>query len=67
MPSMPNGSAPLSEIINEEEHHTGPELKRTGRSEIVQPPSLIYCTLFYTHHPYYKLVTFSMFLDSYEA
>ncbi|KAG1936739.1 sodium bicarbonate cotransporter 3 isoform X3 [Pimephales promelas] len=31
MPSMPNGSAPLSEIINEEEHHTGPELKRTGR------------------------------------
>ncbi|XP_077070977.1 sodium bicarbonate cotransporter 3 isoform X15 [Siphateles boraxobius] len=31
MPSMPNGSAPLSEIINEEEHHAGPELKRTGR------------------------------------
>ncbi|XP_067304199.1 sodium bicarbonate cotransporter 3 isoform X7 [Pseudorasbora parva] len=31
MPSMPNGSAPLSEIINEEEHHTGPELQRTGR------------------------------------
>ncbi|KAK7158140.1 hypothetical protein R3I93_009367 [Phoxinus phoxinus] len=31
MPSMPNGSAPLSEIINEAEHHTGPELKRTGR------------------------------------
>ncbi|KAI2654979.1 Sodium bicarbonate cotransporter 3 [Labeo rohita] len=31
MPSMPNGSAPLSESIKEEEHHTGPELKRTGR------------------------------------
>lgn len=48
MPSMPNGSAPLSEIINEEEHHTGPELKRTGRSELVQPPSLIYGTLLHT-------------------
>uniref|UniRef100_A0A8C1ASP1 Solute carrier family 4 member 7 n=1 Tax=Cyprinus carpio carpio TaxID=630221 RepID=A0A8C1ASP1_CYPCA len=31
MPSMPNGSSPLSEIIKEEEHHTGPELQRTGR------------------------------------
>ncbi|KAK2902680.1 hypothetical protein Q8A67_007393 [Cirrhinus molitorella] len=31
MPSMPNGSAPLSDSIKEEEHHTGPELKRTGR------------------------------------
>ncbi|XP_058603751.1 sodium bicarbonate cotransporter 3 isoform X7 [Onychostoma macrolepis] len=31
MPSMPNGSASLSEIIKEEEHHTGPELQRTGR------------------------------------
>ncbi|XP_051575741.1 sodium bicarbonate cotransporter 3 isoform X2 [Myxocyprinus asiaticus] len=31
MPSMPNGSALLSETIKEEEHHTGPELKRTGR------------------------------------
>ncbi|KAG7318083.1 hypothetical protein KOW79_019118 [Hemibagrus wyckioides] len=28
---VPNGSAPLSEVIKEEEHHTGPELKRTGR------------------------------------
>ncbi len=32
---MPNGSAPLSEIIKEEEHHAGPELQRTGRSELV--------------------------------
>ncbi|XP_052002886.1 sodium bicarbonate cotransporter 3-like isoform X5 [Xyrauchen texanus] len=31
MPSMPNGSSLLSETIKEEEHHTGPELKRTGR------------------------------------
>ncbi|XP_043116077.1 sodium bicarbonate cotransporter 3 isoform X3 [Puntigrus tetrazona] len=31
MPSMPNGSASLSEIIKEEEHHAGPELQRTGR------------------------------------
>ncbi|XP_047664360.1 sodium bicarbonate cotransporter 3 isoform X1 [Tachysurus fulvidraco] len=28
---VPNGSAPLSEVIKEEEPHTGPELKRTGR------------------------------------
>ncbi|KAF5890403.1 sodium bicarbonate cotransporter 3 isoform X4, partial [Clarias magur] len=28
---VPNGSAPQSEVIKEEEHHTGPELKRTGR------------------------------------
>ncbi|XP_052435530.1 sodium bicarbonate cotransporter 3 isoform X5 [Carassius gibelio] len=31
MPSTPNGSAPLSDIIKEEEHHAGPELQRTGR------------------------------------
>uniref|UniRef100_A0A671LZH6 Anion exchange protein n=1 Tax=Sinocyclocheilus anshuiensis TaxID=1608454 RepID=A0A671LZH6_9TELE len=31
MPSMPNGSAPPSDIIKEEEHHAGPELQRTGR------------------------------------
>uniref|UniRef100_A0A8C2EAA8 Anion exchange protein n=1 Tax=Cyprinus carpio TaxID=7962 RepID=A0A8C2EAA8_CYPCA len=31
MPSMPNGSAPLSDIIKEEEHNAGPELQRTGR------------------------------------
>uniref|UniRef100_A0A673IXA5 Anion exchange protein n=1 Tax=Sinocyclocheilus rhinocerous TaxID=307959 RepID=A0A673IXA5_9TELE len=31
MPSMPNGSSPLSEIIKKEEDHTGPELQRTGR------------------------------------
>ncbi|XP_016338402.1 sodium bicarbonate cotransporter 3-like isoform X1 [Sinocyclocheilus anshuiensis] len=31
MPSMPNGSSPLSEMIKEEEDHTGPELQRTGR------------------------------------
>ncbi|XP_051577169.1 sodium bicarbonate cotransporter 3-like isoform X7 [Myxocyprinus asiaticus] len=31
IPSTPNGSAPLSETIKEEEHHTGPELQRTGR------------------------------------
>lgn len=56
MPSMPNGSAPLSEIINEEEHHTGPELKRTGRSELVQPPPLIYCILFtYITHIIFEL------------
>ncbi|TTR68481.1 Sodium bicarbonate cotransporter 3 [Bagarius yarrelli] len=28
---VPNGSTPQSEVIKEEEHHTGPELKRTGR------------------------------------
>ncbi|XP_073703029.1 sodium bicarbonate cotransporter 3 isoform X5 [Garra rufa] len=31
MPSMPNGSTPLSDMIKEEEHQTGPELQRTGR------------------------------------
>uniref|UniRef100_A0A673MMM7 Anion exchange protein n=1 Tax=Sinocyclocheilus rhinocerous TaxID=307959 RepID=A0A673MMM7_9TELE len=31
IPSMPNGSAPPSDIIKEEEHHAGPELQRTGR------------------------------------
>ncbi|XP_052000158.1 sodium bicarbonate cotransporter 3-like isoform X7 [Xyrauchen texanus] len=31
IPSTPNGSASLSETIKEEEHHTGPELQRTGR------------------------------------
>ncbi|KAI7807138.1 sodium bicarbonate cotransporter 3 isoform X2 [Triplophysa rosa] len=31
MPSTPNGSAPLSESIKEEDHNTGPELQRTGR------------------------------------
>ncbi|XP_053530892.1 sodium bicarbonate cotransporter 3 isoform X3 [Ictalurus punctatus] len=28
---VPNGSAPQTEVIKEEEHQTGPELKRTGR------------------------------------
>ncbi|KAB5532800.1 hypothetical protein PHYPO_G00124370 [Pangasianodon hypophthalmus] len=28
---VPNGPAPQSEVVKEEEHHTGPELKRTGR------------------------------------
>ncbi|XP_056619501.1 sodium bicarbonate cotransporter 3 isoform X2 [Triplophysa dalaica] len=31
IPSTPNGSAPLSESIKEEDHNTGPELQRTGR------------------------------------
>ncbi|KAF4076199.1 hypothetical protein AMELA_G00227700 [Ameiurus melas] len=28
---VPNGSAPQTEVIKEEEHQSGPELKRTGR------------------------------------
>ncbi|MCI4391114.1 hypothetical protein PGIGA_G00130550 [Pangasianodon gigas] len=28
---VPNGPAPQTEVVKEEEHHTGPELKRTGR------------------------------------
>ncbi|XP_036414157.1 sodium bicarbonate cotransporter 3 isoform X4 [Colossoma macropomum] len=31
LPPVPNGSAPPSESIKEEDHHTGPELQRTGR------------------------------------
>uniref|UniRef100_A0A3Q0S7E0 Anion exchange protein n=1 Tax=Amphilophus citrinellus TaxID=61819 RepID=A0A3Q0S7E0_AMPCI len=31
MPSVPNGSAHSSETVKETEHHTGPELQRTGR------------------------------------
>uniref|UniRef100_A0AAY3ZZD4 Anion exchange protein n=1 Tax=Denticeps clupeoides TaxID=299321 RepID=A0AAY3ZZD4_9TELE len=31
MPAVPNGSAPTSDTIKEEGHHTGPELQRTGR------------------------------------
>ncbi|XP_038595453.1 sodium bicarbonate cotransporter 3-like [Micropterus salmoides] len=31
MPSVLNGSAHISDTIKEEEHHTGPELQRTGR------------------------------------
>ncbi|XP_073728516.1 sodium bicarbonate cotransporter 3 [Misgurnus anguillicaudatus] len=31
IPSLPNGSAPPSESIKEEDHHAGPELQRTGR------------------------------------
>lgn len=31
IPSLPNGSAPPLESIKEEDHHTGPELQRTGR------------------------------------
>ncbi|XP_049324733.1 sodium bicarbonate cotransporter 3 isoform X2 [Astyanax mexicanus] len=31
LPPVPNGSAPPSDSIKEEEHHTGPELQRTGR------------------------------------
>ncbi|XP_030605054.1 sodium bicarbonate cotransporter 3 isoform X2 [Archocentrus centrarchus] len=31
MPSVPNGSAHSSETVKEMEHHTGPELQRTGR------------------------------------
>lgn len=31
MPSVPNGSAHSPETVKETEHHTGPELQRTGR------------------------------------
>ncbi|XP_042278619.1 sodium bicarbonate cotransporter 3 isoform X4 [Thunnus maccoyii] len=31
MPWVPNGSAHSSDVIKEAEHHTGPELQRTGR------------------------------------
>ncbi|XP_041421333.1 solute carrier family 4, sodium bicarbonate cotransporter, member 7 L homeolog isoform X2 [Xenopus laevis] len=31
IPTIPNGSTPTGETIKEEQHHTGPELQRTGR------------------------------------
>ncbi|KAM4704840.1 sodium bicarbonate cotransporter 3 isoform 9-T9 [Rhinophrynus dorsalis] len=31
IPTVPNGSTPTNESFKEEEHHTGPELQRTGR------------------------------------
>ncbi|XP_041843482.1 sodium bicarbonate cotransporter 3-like isoform X2 [Melanotaenia boesemani] len=31
MPTLPNGSAHSSDAVKEAEHHTGPELQRTGR------------------------------------
>ncbi|XP_066499943.1 sodium bicarbonate cotransporter 3 isoform X2 [Hoplias malabaricus] len=31
LPPVPNGSTPQSESVKEEGHHTGPELRRTGR------------------------------------
>lgn len=46
MPSVLNGSAHISDTIKEEEHHTGPELQRTGRSVClaVQDSEKITCT-----------------------
>uniref|UniRef100_A0A672L9G1 Solute carrier family 4 member 7 n=1 Tax=Sinocyclocheilus grahami TaxID=75366 RepID=A0A672L9G1_SINGR len=79
MPSMPNGSSPLSEMIKEEEDHTGPELQRTGRSELVKPPTIyilhtfcFFCFFAYISH--YILLSLSIFkagigrsLDLYET
>uniref|UniRef100_A0A672L815 Solute carrier family 4 member 7 n=1 Tax=Sinocyclocheilus grahami TaxID=75366 RepID=A0A672L815_SINGR len=79
MPSMPNGSSPLSEMIKEEEDHTGPELQRTGRSELVKPPTIyilhtfcFFCFFAYISH--YILLSLSIFkagigrsLDLYEV
>ncbi|XP_063778340.1 sodium bicarbonate cotransporter 3 isoform X6 [Pseudophryne corroboree] len=31
IPTIPNGSTPTGETLKEEQHHTGPELQRTGR------------------------------------
>eukprot|EP00079_Xenopus_tropicalis_P036723 XP_017950494.1 PREDICTED: sodium bicarbonate cotransporter 3 isoform X8 [Xenopus tropicalis] len=31
IPTIPNGSTPVGETFKEEQHHTGPELQRTGR------------------------------------
>ncbi|XP_075068462.1 sodium bicarbonate cotransporter 3 isoform X4 [Mixophyes fleayi] len=31
IPTIPNGSTPIGETLKEEQHHTGPELQRTGR------------------------------------
>ncbi|XP_039593353.1 sodium bicarbonate cotransporter 3-like isoform X7 [Polypterus senegalus] len=31
MPALPNGSAPATDIIKDDDHHAGPELQRTGR------------------------------------